>query len=322
MKRLLPAADLSRPWYADSNERLRFMLMLAIMLHGLLILAMNFEFPEDDQIVHSMEITLARFDDQQAPDEADFLAQTNQLGSGEAEQKAEPSTRENAVFESETLQAQSAKAAQVISQPAITQPPQPSPDNQLPEEIAPVQEQQTGETAQITTTAEREEKRTEQDQEKPSQAPATQAGTSTSLFARSLEIANLQARLKQEQEEMARRPKVTRVTSASTLADKDAIYHENWRKRIEMIGNLNYPEEARARNIHGSLQLLVSIKPDGSIYEVDILKSSGFAILDDAAIRIVQMAAPFQPFPPEMRERTDILEVIRTWKFEKETRIY
>jgi len=121
---------------------------------------------------------------------------------------------------------------------------------------------------------------------------------------------------------MARRPKVTRVTSASTLAHQDADYLEHWRQRIETLGNLNYPEEARRKEIHGSLRMLVTLRPDGSVQEVDILKSSGHALLDDAAIRIVQLASPFQPFPLEMRERTDLLEIIRTWKFEKETQVY
>jgi len=153
-------------------------------------------------------------------------------------------------------------------------------------------------------------------------APPPLAGTSTSLIARSLEIANLQAKLMLEQEKMARRPKVTRVTSASTLAHQDADYLEHWRQRIETLGNLNYPEEARRKEIHGSLRMLVTLRPDGSVQEVDILKSSGHALLDDAAIRIVQLASPFQPFPLEMRERTDLLEIIRTWKFEKETQVY
>lgn len=315
-------AEQNSLWYAESGERLSFMLMFAIMLHAVLILAMNFTLPENKNESHTMEITLARFDDIEAPDQADYIAQANQQGSGEAVDKHEPSTRERAIFESESVQPQSAQAAQALNQSTLAQPPEPSANQQLPEDLTPVSEQQSGLEAVLTTSAERSEKRSEQDELKSKQAPATQTGTSTSMLSRSLEIASLQARLRQEQEQMARRPKVTRVTSASTLADKDALYHENWRRRIEMIGNLNYPEEARARNINGSLQLLVSVKPDGSIQEVSILKSSGHAILDDAAIRIVQMAAPYQPFPQEMRERTDLLEIIRTWKFEKEARIY
>ncbi|TVQ73945.1 MAG: energy transducer TonB, partial [Oceanospirillales bacterium] len=93
-------------------------------------------------------------------------------------------------------------------------------------------------------------------------------------------------------------------------------YLDNWRRRIESVGNMNYPEEARRNNINGSLRLLVAIMPDGSVAEIDVLQSSGHAVLDNAAIRIVQMASPFQPFTNEMRRTTDRLEIIRTWKFE------
>ena len=86
---------------------------------------------------------------------------------------------------------------------------------------------------------------------------------------------------------------------------------------METVGNLNYPEEARREQLYGSLRLMVSITPDGGLKEVRILDSSGFKVLDDAAIRIVRQAAPFAPFPEEMRQSTDVLEIIRTWQFRK-----
>ena len=85
------------------------------------------------------------------------------------------------------------------------------------------------------------------------------------------------------------------------------------------VGNLNYPGEARRRNLYGELRLLVSITPDGALQEVSVLESSGHKILDDAALRIVRLAAPFAPFPEEMRKSTDVLEIIRTWQFRKGT---
>lgn len=314
-------AELNQLWFMESGERFRFMLILALVLHALLILALNFKLPEPQQPAQTLEVTLARFDDQSAPDEADFLAQTNQQGSGDARDKHQPSTRERAVFASEQAQLQSAMAAQVVSQPATLQPLE-SMTQQEAEDVLNEANQPQGLKDLLTTQANSDFKATTQELLEAKSAPPPLAGTSTSVFARSLEIANLQAKLMLEQEKMARRPKVTRVTSASTLAHEDADYLENWRQRIETLGNLNYPEEARRKAIHGSLRMLVTLRPDGSVQEVDILKSSGHAMLDDAAIRIVQLAAPFQPFPLEMRERTDLLEIIRTWKFEKETQIY
>ena len=88
-----------------------------------------------------------------------------------------------------------------------------------------------------------------------------------------------------------------------------------WQAKIEMIGNLNYPEEARRRNISGNLLLDVAIDHAGNVDSISVRRSSGHKLLDDAAIRIVRLAAPFGPLPPEMRKETDILHIIRTWQF-------
>ena len=97
----------------------------------------------------------------------------------------------------------------------------------------------------------------------------------------------------------------------------DAFYLNSWRRKIETIGNLNYPVEARKRKLYGDLRLMVAILPDGTLKEVELLQSSGHRVLDDAAVRIVRLAAPFAPFPDELRQTTDVLEIIRTWQFRK-----
>ncbi|MBP8172124.1 MAG: energy transducer TonB, partial [Pseudomonas sp.] len=118
----------------------------------------------------------------------------------------------------------------------------------------------------------------------------------------------------------AKRPKIHRLNAASTMRDKGAWYKEEWRKKIERIGNLNYPDEARRQRIYGSLRLLVSINRDGTLYEVQVLESSGQATLDQAALRIVRLAAPFAPFNKDLAE-FDRLEIIRTWRFERGDRL-
>jgi len=90
---------------------------------------------------------------------------------------------------------------------------------------------------------------------------------------------------------------------------------EAWRSKVERIGNLNYPDEARKRKLSGSLILDVALNPDGSVNDVVVRRSSGQKILDDAAIRIVHLAAPFAPFPADIRKDTDILHITRTWQF-------
>ena len=111
--------------------------------------------------------------------------------------------------------------------------------------------------------------------------------------------------------------RIHRVTGVSPATPELSYYFEGWRRKVERVGNLNYPDAARERSLYGSLRLLVAIAPDGALRDVRVLESSGHRILDDAALRIVRLAAPFAPFPPEMRRNTDVLEIVRTWQFRK-----
>ena len=137
------------------------------------------------------------------------------------------------------------------------------------------------------------------------------------LLAEALKMAGLEARHDQPHQNRAGSPRVRRLSSLSTAASTDANYLESWRRKVQRIGSLNYPEEARRRKIYGSLRLMVAVLPDGSLKEVELLESSGHPVLDEAAIRIVRLAAPFAPFPDELRKTTDVLEIIRTWHFRK-----
>ena len=110
-------------------------------------------------------------------------------------------------------------------------------------------------------------------------------------------------------------PRVRRFVGARTQEFRFARYIEDWRMKIERIGELNYPQAARDQKIYGTLVVTVSIKSDGSLETVDINRPSGQRILDAAALRIVQLAAPFAPFPPDIARDTDILSITRTWIF-------
>ena len=96
------------------------------------------------------------------------------------------------------------------------------------------------------------------------------------------------------------------------------MYLEAWRQKVERVGNMNYPAAARDQKIYGQLRMTVSIKSDGSVESIEINKSSGAKVLDDAAINIVKLAAPYAAFPPEMKKNTDILGITRTWTFTQE----
>jgi protein TonB len=131
------------------------------------------------------------------------------------------------------------------------------------------------------------------------------------------ELEQLEADLEQQTQAYEDRPRVRRLTAASTKRAVDAAYLHDWRMRLEAVGNRYYPEASMRYGIYGSLSLLVIIRHDGSLEDIRVLSSSGYAVLDEAAIKIVRMAAPFSPFPPELRATTDKLEIIRTWQFQE-----
>jgi len=141
------------------------------------------------------------------------------------------------------------------------------------------------------------------------------------LLAASLEIDRLEAQIAKQQEEYQKRPK-RRFLGARAKAADDALYLEAWRQKVERIGNMNYPAAARNQKLYGRLQLTVSIRADGSVEGISIDKSSGSKVLDDAAINIVRLAAPYAKFSKKMRETTDILGVTRTWTFTNEDALY
>jgi len=134
------------------------------------------------------------------------------------------------------------------------------------------------------------------------------------LMEKSLEIARLEAQIRRDFQAYQERPK-RKFVGARAQEYRFAQYVDTWRLKIERIGNLNYPAEAKARKIYGRLQLTVAIKADGEVEGIEINRSSGHKVLDQAAIRIVRLAAPFERFPDNIRSDTDILHITRTWTF-------
>lgn len=144
--------------------------------------------------------------------------------------------------------------------------------------------------------------------------PPAPAQTPTDLSERSLEMARLAARIDQQWDEYQKRPRRMFV-GARAQEFTFARYVEDWRIKVERVGNLNYPEAARRNRLYGSLVITVSINSDGSVESIQIDRSSGSKILDAAAVKIVEMSAPFAAFPSEMSKKVDILGITRTWIF-------
>ncbi len=273
----------------SAADRLGFTLFLAIAFHVLFILT---DFIEEDPVPapFTMEITLAQFDDEQAPEKADFLADTNQLGSGEQEDKSQPS--------SPTPLPMPATTEQVPMMPSVA-------------EAAPVIEQ----TKVLTSTRSTMHIVDYQEYIEDS-LPDQIISPKRSLLEQSLEIAALEANLDQQLENYARRPRVTRLTAASTMKAEDSQYVAHVVRKIEQTGSLNFPQEAGKR-LYGKPRMSISIWADGSIKDVKVLQSSGNLVLDSETISIVHRAGPFAPFPKNVRKDRDVLELIRTFSYNK-----
>jgi protein TonB len=133
-------------------------------------------------------------------------------------------------------------------------------------------------------------------------------------MSRSLEIARLEAQVNKDWDAYQKRPR-RRFIGARTQEFRFARYLEDWRIKVERIGEMNYPQAARDQKMYGSLVVTVSIKSDGAVDRVEINRSSGVRMLDEAALRIVKLAAPYAAFPPDIARDTDIVSITRTWMF-------
>jgi protein TonB len=136
----------------------------------------------------------------------------------------------------------------------------------------------------------------------------------------SLAAMRLQAQIDKQIREYQQRPR-KKFMGANATEYRFAQYEEDWRAKVERIGTLNYPAEARGR-LYGSLQLTVTLRPDGHVDSIELDRSSGLKVLDAAAFKIVRMATPFAAFPADIRRDTDLLVITRTWFFGQGDKIW
>jgi protein TonB len=155
---------------------------------------------------------------------------------------------------------------------------------------------------------------------KPATPSPTPAISGLDLATRALAIARLEGEIARQTEEYNQRPR-KKFIGARVSEYRFAQYVEDWRQKIERVGNLNYPTAARGR-LYGSLVLTVVIKSNGELDKVELSRPSGQPVLDQAAIRIVRMAAPYAPFPDAITRDTDIIEITRTWTFTSEDELH
>jgi protein TonB len=253
----------------------------SIAFHTIAIVGLGFNLPRmmREAAPHNiMDVVLVNSKSFTKPTKADALAQANLDGGGNTDKKMRASTP----F-------------------PMADPRQPSPELKASEER---RKQLEAESREIML----------QLQSKAAVTPVQRQQEAREIVERNLEIERLEAQIRREHQAYQERPR-KKFIGARTEEYRFATYIDRWRVKVERIGTMNYPQEARAKGIHASLQLTVGIKRDGEIESVEINRRSGHRFLDDAARRIVRMAAPFEPFPPEIRADTDILYITRTYNF-------
>jgi len=274
-----------------SSRSFTLALALSILLHAV-VLSIHFRLPDivrDKFVAPSLDVVLVNSKTKAKPVKPAILAQASLDGGGNTDEKRRAKTPLPVLKETESG-ADVKRAAQRV------------------------QELQAQQLKLMTRL--RAEKSVVPDKEvKAATAkPAPQPQLSgQELASSSLAIVRMEAQISRQIDEYNQRPRKTFI-GARAQEYRFAQYVEDWRLKVERVGNLNYPENARGR-IYGSLVLTVSIKSDGSLDSVVIQRSSGHPILDRAAERIVRMASPYARFPANIKRDTDILVITRTWTF-------
>ncbi|MFC5440645.1 energy transducer TonB [Rhodanobacter ginsenosidimutans] len=262
-------------------------MLFSLLLHGVLLLGITFHFTKPTPALPTLDVTLVNVANQRAPDQADFLAQANNSGGGVSDRAARPSQRHSGAL-SKPDPGTAAKATEATT---------PAPRDATPTHMVTT----TGTSAFAVTS----------DSAQTKVAPQPQTQTAADL-QRQQTMAQLAAELREQTEALAKRPK-KKFISASTREYVYASYMRGWSDRVQRVGNLNYPEQARERKLYGDLVLTVGLRRDGSIKTIEVIKSSGHPLLDASAERIVRLAAPFPALPRDAA--VDELYITRTWQF-------
>ncbi len=275
------------PGTIDDHQRLSATLVLSLVLHGLLILGVGFSLEKAAPVLPTLDVILTQTQSPLTKKQVDFLAQANNQGGGEHDKTTRPRDDQTGVVPQvedgiapRPLEAQS---------PSARPPPE----------------------ARVISSLRAEQRLPAPDARQQADASPLKAGPEK--IERDLAMARLAAEIHLRSERYAKRPK-RKFVSASTQEYAWAGYLRAWVDRVERVGNLNYPDEARRRKLAGTLVISVAIRRDGSVERADVIQSSGIKLLDAAALRIAKLAEPYPPLP-KTDENVDVLHVTRTWNF-------
>ena len=275
--------------------RMRTSLVISVLVHLAVIFGLSVKIPDKSHFENpnaKLEVVLVNAKSLTAPVKADAMAQHNLDGGGNTDEKRR------------------------------AQSPLPAVKDARPEaevKLAARKVEQMERAARQLMTDSKAKAQVESAPVSPAPAPQAEMDPkvipqAADIMQRSIEIARLEAKISRDWAAYQERPR-RKFIGARTQEYRFARYIEDWRQKIERIGELNYPQAARDQKLSGTLVVTVAIKSDGTVEQVDVNRPSGKKILDDAARRIVQLAAPFAPFPEDIAKDVDILHITRTWTF-------
>lgn len=271
------------------DDRMTVSLVLALVLHAALLLGLSFhlEFDPVRRAAETLDVVLVNFRTDAEPEEAEFLAPVSQEGGGAFDELEKPSQELSPEVPS------LAEGDMPVASPEAL----PTPADSARETVTARDEEAPA--AQSVTTVEQ---------------PELETVSAAQLMQQSMQVAKLQPESDRREQWKSRLPR-RRFISANTREYEYATYMAAWVAKVERVGNLNYPLELKRRGVAGDLLLTVGIRRDGSVESIRVQRASGIPELDRAASRIVRLAAPYAPLPPEIAEDVDVLHITRTWRF-------
>ena len=280
-------ATLPPPPAIGEDQRLGATLVLSFLLHGMVVLGVGWVVEDAAPVAPMLDVILTESRTPLSPKEADFLAQANNQGGGEHDKATRPREPQlGAVPQAERG---------VAPQPLQAQSPAPAPPRE----------------ARVVTTV-RSDQRTQAPSPRTPSDP-TPLRTGPAKVAHDVEMARRAAEIHMRSQRYAKRPS-RKFVSASTKEYAWAAYLREWVDRVERVGNLNYPDEARRRNLSGTVVINIGVYRDGRVERAYIVYSSGVPLLDESALRIAKLAEPYPPLP-KTEDSPDILNITRTWRF-------
>jgi protein TonB len=275
-----------------NNDRIAVSFLMALVLHAAVLLGVGFaiDFKPLTHPLETLDVVLVNWRSETKPDEADFYAQASQQGGGESSETSKPS-QENT----------GASPGPAEGEDPIDQQQQVSSVSDAAREQVTVEDDNAELTQQITSI----------------EQPETPLPSTAMLMQESMSMAKLQPGIQRDRESQSKLPR-RKWISANTRELEYAAYMQAWVAKVERVGNINYPEEIRRQKLTGDLVMTVGINRDGGVESIDIQRSSGKPQLDQAATRIVRLAAPYSPLPDTINASVDVLHITRTWRFSRD----